>query len=281
LACPTHRGGWIDPRDLVRRLKWWQEALSDGTPRNFAHPDKYDVIQALLRLAPDYRAEALGEAGNIQGEAGAAVRFALGADEPIGRQASLWIAAARARDPWGSFQALADIHGSLGPDAAVPAVYEWDALNPDPTETWRAYPSPRLRVYVEPPVLRQQLQLDRPTALLNSPFDGKFAFDTILNIRCRCAVWPANPDASFREGAMAIVTRLDDPPSTLSPTAQYLEPLFDGDTRFSEMAQLALAVALLAKDAGKHGLAIDTRIMLAEDGRCMGDTCGPVYGTMM
>jgi hypothetical protein len=80
---------------------------------------------------------------------------------------------------------------------------------------------------------------------------------------------------------MAVVERLNDGPSTFSPVATYLEPLFDGDTPFSEMAQLAVAVALLAKDAGTRGLAVDALILLGEDGPCTGHELGAIFGKLV
>ncbi len=72
LAAPTHEPAWIDPRALVRRLRTWTEA---GEPI-----DRLDLIQALLRLAPEHRAEALAEAPVSPSLEWSAVRFALGGD---------------------------------------------------------------------------------------------------------------------------------------------------------------------------------------------------------
>ena len=51
LAAPTHRGGWIEPAALVARVA----AAGEDPPR-------YDLVQALHRLAPDGRASALDAA---------------------------------------------------------------------------------------------------------------------------------------------------------------------------------------------------------------------------
>ncbi|HEY2588989.1 MAG TPA: DUF6493 family protein [Tepidisphaeraceae bacterium] len=283
LACPTHRGEWIDPRELVARLRFWQARdvpgrTNIGGVHEFSIPDRYDFIQALLRLAPDHRAEALAAAGDLAGEAGAALRFALGGDEPIGRSPGPWIAAARARQPFGAFPALVELHGDLGPDAAMPATYEWVAY-PHVRESWLGPAGPQLQIRAVPAVRPDHLAPDRPLAYLNR-LETPYYFASVLHLRCRSAVWPANPSASFAGGAMDILARLNQPPSSFSPTAQTLDPLFDPDTPSTEMARLALAVALLSKDAGTRGLGIDALIALVEDGRCTGDEWGPIYGKL-
>ena len=67
LALPTHEGGWIEPAALVERLR---EAGEDV--------DEPELAQALLRLAPDGRATALGDAADLPGRPGALLRCALG-----------------------------------------------------------------------------------------------------------------------------------------------------------------------------------------------------------
>src|SRR5262249_7226080 len=62
LAAPTHRRGWIDPRELVRRLK--------ETQSERLNLRKADLIQSLLRLAPDHRNAALAQAADIPGPCG-------------------------------------------------------------------------------------------------------------------------------------------------------------------------------------------------------------------
>src|SRR5207245_3735031 len=57
LACPTHHGGWIDPQILVERLRQWHDTGLEQS--------RYDFIQALLRLAPDHRKEALDRIENF------------------------------------------------------------------------------------------------------------------------------------------------------------------------------------------------------------------------
>lgn len=75
LSAPTHRGFWIDPEILVDRSR---AVAADGSvpPLGIA-----DQCLALLRLAPDRRAEALRVARTLGGEWSAALRYALGGNE--------------------------------------------------------------------------------------------------------------------------------------------------------------------------------------------------------
>src|SRR5690606_2471773 len=84
LSAPTHRGGWLDPLAYVQRLRAWHQ-LGE-------HPPHHDAIVALLRLAPDNRAAALGQLSGMKGEMAEAARYALGGYQPkIGGTAALSI----------------------------------------------------------------------------------------------------------------------------------------------------------------------------------------------
>lgn len=116
LSFPTHRGGWIDPREWVARLQ----------VRTYSKPD---LLRSLARLAPDHRAEALAQAGAIRGDTGRIARFALGGDEWPGWLAwndyDLWITAARCRDPladWSDLAARLRTDDPF-PGGAKPALY--------------------------------------------------------------------------------------------------------------------------------------------------------------
>lgn len=92
LATPTHAGLWIDARMLVDRAAGINY-IDNAT-------NIIEQVQALLRLAPDHRAEALSAAEHLKGEFGSALRYALGSDsETLGENVPLWVAAIRARTP--------------------------------------------------------------------------------------------------------------------------------------------------------------------------------------
>jgi hypothetical protein len=260
LSLPTHAGGWIDPRELVRRV----------IERKCDLPHM-DLIQAMLRLAPEHRAEALRSASAMSGESGAALRFALGGDEAIGKDAALWIAAARARSPQHDFEELARAFGSnLGPDAALPATYKFEVLKGE--NRWET--ESRIHFETDPPLPNENIRVDRPTVLRHKHDVGFWAISSVAAIICEAAVWPANQEAFFAQGAMNMAARLKNPASTMSPTAPYLEPLFDPDTVPGPMGLLAVCMAILSKDAGARGLAVDAMISLIADGRCVGAELG-------
>lgn len=148
LATPTHNGGWLDPLVLVRRLKDYQDQgrlvdadqasgwqkLIQNTIKAFTKPkddysnDDAELIQALLRLAPDGRTVALEEARLITGLAGKTLRFALGEgdineiDKP-----PFAVAAFRSHTPRGTCPNLADNSWPHLPDVVYPAVYTYNS----------------------------------------------------------------------------------------------------------------------------------------------------------
>jgi hypothetical protein len=86
VSAATHRGGWLDPMVFVQRM--------------LNHPDapRDDVIDALLRLAPDNRKEAFRLTAGLSGPYAHAVHHALGGTVAL---APTWLglAATRARHP--------------------------------------------------------------------------------------------------------------------------------------------------------------------------------------
>ena len=89
LSAPTHLGGWIEPQLLVERALAWQGAGLTA--------DIHEQVLALLRLAPEGRAQALAGAGEVTGETGQGLRFALGEECKSGPNAALWLAAWRSQ----------------------------------------------------------------------------------------------------------------------------------------------------------------------------------------
>lgn len=98
LATPTDVHGWIAPARLVERVV----ATADLAPLH------HDVVAALLRLGLEGRSEALAalRASGVDGELAAALTYALGARTThpprAGVTSAWWVAAARARDPFGA-----------------------------------------------------------------------------------------------------------------------------------------------------------------------------------
>ncbi|TWU04409.1 DUF6493 family protein [Stieleria varia] len=74
LSLPTHLGGWIDPMVLVQRI-------NDHYAKHRELLDSYDFAQALLRLMPEGRSQALGQLDKPSHyNGGHLLRYALGDD---------------------------------------------------------------------------------------------------------------------------------------------------------------------------------------------------------
>lgn len=74
LALPTHKNGWLDPVVLVDRL-------NDHYSKHHELPEDHDLAQAILRLTPDGREEALSKLGQPDHyNGGLPLRYALGDD---------------------------------------------------------------------------------------------------------------------------------------------------------------------------------------------------------
>jgi hypothetical protein len=155
LAAPTHGGGWVAAGSLVERLACLQNQGLQPMP--------WDFQQALARLAPDGRKEALTTAVTIAGAAGRVLRFALGADDGLLRGdrgwAPLWVAAARARWPGGN---LSTVLAPLAmptdwPDLTMPARYAWRSEMREVVHPRQTLRYPWVDVIVEPAFPRHAL----------------------------------------------------------------------------------------------------------------------------
>ncbi|GAA2830318.1 DUF6493 family protein [Crossiella cryophila] len=102
VSAATHEGGWLDPVVFVTRM--------------IEHPAvaEVDVVDALLRLAPEGRREALALAAGLSGPYAEVVRYALGGDGVVAED---WVglAATRARYPEAA-DPLAALRGEPRPE---------------------------------------------------------------------------------------------------------------------------------------------------------------------
>ncbi len=296
LAAPTHAGGWIDPRVLISRAA----ALGKN-----AVPE--DLAQALLRLAPDHRDQALAAAGAVEGVAGRLLRFTLGGDGPTSgdrKRAWLWLIAGRARAPRGDLRdvlaPLASDLAGLGPDALEPASWTWRAHLRESRVQGQTYRFPELDLTVSPPVpdpspggasslagvgrsladavavlwtgerRRRPRSFELPTVALHRQERGPwFTGEHVAEWSVRWAgwIWPQAADSHFASGVRKLMRRIDDPPAAMAPNCGYLEPLFEIDRPWSEMAYLLVCVALVSRDGDARGTAVDALIEAAGDGR--------------
>jgi hypothetical protein len=272
LACPTHRAGWIDPNEFALRLELYQQQGLE--------PITHDLVQGLLRLAPDHRADVLARVADMPGKYAPAFRFALGGPlEESSLPVGVLVAAGRARTPFAELGELSSLPDVEGPDALTPAAYAWQVNHADAdSQTHWA----RLYVSVQPGTIRPAMIRDFPTVLVHAcrPMSG-FASEgkTGMN-RWIGTVWPANLDPFFAMGARVHAGHHRQL-SLLKQRATFLEPLFDPNVPFSDMAQLHLALCLTEQAAEVTGFAVDALVELVRDGRCVGRELGGVLARML
>jgi hypothetical protein len=284
LAMPTHRGGWIDGRVLVERLLEMRRAGRD--------PGRHDLIQALLRVAPDARDEAHDEARSLTGPHGRAVRWALGGDEgpEQGDDAALWTAAGRCRTPGDRLGELID--AGLGIDAhdgAIPASYDW---SPRVWFMWLGYTDsgeklhearPRLHVVVGPaPAPDAPRAGSFPTVAMHLRLHSGSGREIFArwHVEWLAMVWPLIADPFIVRGVKKLVSRMNMPASAWSPTHAYLDPLFDPDRPWTELTCLLVCTGLVSKDADARVSAIELLIEGIDDGRAPPSPMGEVLARL-
>jgi hypothetical protein len=202
-AAPTHTGGWIEPGALVERLLAAPPA-GPGAPAGSA-----DAVAALLRLGPrpDDPA-ALAAAAPVRGVFGAALRYALGGPPPnrIARRAgrtdlALWVAAARARAPYGDDAPLiaaghdeAGLGRAPGWRVATPLVRDRDPYPAKPTLELHGRDGAR---YAAPhpllPTAAQAVEGHGPSAQFHG---GNY----LAWYPWAALTWPGNPSAPLATG---------------------------------------------------------------------------------
>lgn len=262
LSIPTHEHGWIDPRELAHRAN----SYSTETP------DEQDLILAMLRLAPEHRADALKTLKAGKQEWHSAVRYALGDTKvTIGKSAPLWIAAARARAPWLTDDRLKKSFPNLGPDAAEAAQSSLVFTQ----KRYEQFAFTRTSSTVSPPCPKK-LAEDIPTVLLHSSrelnnFDyhfeaGDFAGRTNGAIRWTSTLWPIARDSFCASAAVACFDNIDWS-EAMWQNRTMLEPLLDSGSPLRPLATQFLAGMLSAKEPGEAGLATDIAIQAISDGR--------------
>lgn len=272
LAAPTHQGGWIEPSTLVERC----QACAPGEA-------PADLIAALLRLAPWGRSKALKRASSLAGVEGRALRWALGGDEPPGKRDKpcwLWLAAARARDPYRDWSEL------LGFPAAA-AQPHWH-LNSKNRIRWEGLPSVdspgKVRAMVGALFGRRSVSHELNPTLLCYQQSGQTWEMTDTRSRWGilwwASVWPARLDQFWVLASRCLVDRLDMTGSTIYPNHIYLEPLFEQDRPWDDNSILVLWLGLLSKDSDLRATAIDALIEGVEDGRAHPTPLGRVLARM-
>jgi Family of unknown function (DUF6493) len=273
LATPTHRGGWIDPRVLVERI------MSLETSPWLVH--RFDLIAGLLRLAPDFRSEALASAAELPQPFGPIVRYALGgADRPTEadeEHADEWLAAGRARHPRGTLEDLKPLGlDEREPDGITRAVYRFrPSINLEvyAANTYSRHYGPPC-VEITPQVFNSASRETRPTVGLaaalikESELRGLQAWQAEL----LASFWPLNTDAALAIACCKLVSRINLSGTYGHPTEAWMTSLHAVDRGWSEMARTALWLAAASRNDRLRGTAVDALIEGIADGRARAGT---------
>jgi hypothetical protein len=263
LSAPTHRGGWIDPLSLAERIERWSGD----------EPDLVDVCLAMLRLAPDNRTAALQRMPPAQTEWQQAMHHALGASGiEIGKEAALWISAARARQPWADDADVEAAFPAFGPDAGCAAEYAY-TFNKNGL------------VLVRKPKVQSVKGLMPPSIVFHRGHTrmwelGGIGGHTTSSVRWSATIWPQAHEALFAGAAVEVANNLDWWEAEWR-NRSYFEPLLDPGTPLRRMGLLLLCLGLAAKEPGEHGLATDVAIAAIQDGRLGTDNWGPQLAELL
>ncbi len=272
LSAPTRRGGWIDPLVLVRRWSAWE---AKGCVLG-----KYDVIQALLRLSPERRDEAVAPARALESPWASALRWALAGELQRGSgglDEDIWIAAGRARYPFDDLVVDGEVGGYPGePDGSRAAVYSWEArekvsrtpaYREDTSTSMMGLKSGRggAEVFPGDPHNARLLSQYRPTVLLHLGLGSQV--DVRWNIDWAGTIWPLNRDSSYVRGIRRMLGRMGDKSTALHPNHVFLEPLMNSDEPLRDTAVLATVIGLCGLDEDLQAVGKDVVTTAIDDGR--------------
>lgn len=267
LSAPTHAGGWIEPRVLVERWLMWQKSGIEM--------DSHEQVLALLRMAPEGRDEAIRAAKAVEGDAGEALRFALGEPLETGRHPSVWLAAWRSRQPFGDLPEFEAKYPGLGPDAGTGARYAWSAEGQWKQSGDVKWTQLELAMRTEPQPPRAVID-DLLPVLFHRMWEVSEEGAKYL-MRWATHLWPANREATFFRGAKRLEISLVYADVGDRELCAYVEPLAEPHTEFRPMACLLLALSFAAQDAALRGHAQDALIAAIAEGRLNVEELG---GTM-
>lgn len=258
LAAPTHLPAWVAPGALAQRLQAWQ---ARGVP-----PDPLELSLALLRLAPSGRAAAAREARALRGPAGAALRYALGEDVPVGDDPALWLAAAAARKPGVPDPALGGRHPDLGGRAPAGPVMTWAPLiRRGGGWTWRSLRLTRHDPLPEPiPAAYLALLVHGRSSQRDHHRGRRIAGHHPRSVRWAATMTPADRSGYYAEGSELVDLDWN---SAQWEVVGYLQALADPGSPLGEAGHVLLTLGLGAKEVGQRQAAAAALAATSEDGR--------------
>ncbi|MGH9222708.1 MAG: DUF6493 family protein [Acidimicrobiales bacterium] len=275
LATPTHRGGWIGAADLAYRVvKCEQQRRVPGL---------LDSVQALLRVSPWGRAEALSVAAQATSEVALALRHVLGeAAVTVGPTAELWAAASRGRDAYADDPATMSRHGAIGPGGGAAGILTLGAgldgqgSNADLTSAVLSV-SPLGPRETSPALVTVNAYL---AAASEGPWETGSAYFGRAESGGRWAstVWPAGREVHYANGFQWICYAMDwDDAGSLG----FLDPLIQPDEPIGRMARVLLVTAISAKSRSIAAAGTDVLVEAVADGRLVGHELGETLADLV
>jgi hypothetical protein len=255
LATPTSPAGWIDPTVLAERLVAYP-----------GQPSHHDLVAALLRVAPDGRKAALRIAQRASGEAGAALRYALGGEPGEIGTPAVWVAAARSRDPLGEDEHL--IRAGLGGAGQgrtaeyrlklTSKVHQYEDRGRTHRVTWWT-----LAMKADHPVSKPPP--DQPTVV--SPWADFAAVEWWGDwLPWAALAWPHDAEPTFAIGIGAVM-RTAHWDEVHPDAVRVLDVLLTHPGRLGPMAAATLALGLSGRRADERTRAVDAFAALVPSGR--------------
>lgn len=266
LSAPTHRGGFIDPRQLVARLAACQQAGA-------ALPLSEQVF-ALMRLVPasvdaDAARDALQRACSLKDQPVVqALRYALGDTVAVPHDAdaqALFVAAARTRSPGADDALTLAALGSVGPNGPAAAQLDWHVSSSEPSEAGYVFHTLHVTCRPEPGLADPHHYGIALCAKHLTHERWQTELDASV-IRFAASLQPANLEPFFAEGARTLGNNVDWWEAEWQNRA-YLDVLLQPTTPMTPMACLLLAVGLAGKEPGQTALAVDALAHSVQDGR--------------
>lgn len=283
LSAPTHRGGFIDPRQLVARIAACQRA-------DAALPLSEQVF-ALMRLVPasvdaDAARDALQQACSLKDQPVVqALRHALGDTVAVPHDdaaQALFVAAARIRSPRMDDAPTLAAFGSLGPDGPAAAQLDWHVSSSEPSEAGYAV-FHTLHVSCMPEPRRTGPHHYGMALCAKHLTSERWHTETDAStIGFAASLQPSNLEPFFAEGARSLGNNVDWWEAQWQNRA-YLDVLLQPTTAMTPMACLLLAVGLAGKEPGQGALAVDALARGVQDGRlavaALGQTLARLWAT--
>ncbi len=234
---------------------------------------------ALLRLAPDHREDALrmlDDAKVAPCEFVDALRYALGAnDAKVGKTATLWASAARARAPFGDDALIEKHFPDLGPDCARATRYTFAPVRHTRSTPYGGVGGSDMQFLKRDPEAVPVRAAGKiiPAEALHS-YNPESYVAHIRNRMWASMIAPACMEAFFAAGIEHLADNCSS--SAQSDYGEYLVPLYNADVPAKAMAMLCIAIGLTAKAHDESSAAVEALIQCIDDGRVNGRKLGEV-----